>query len=121
MTEYFEKYKQGDSVGIVFNDGKSDKNKILKGKVFGNIAKYPAEWVQNITDDVDIMQGAFLVCLNPETKQLGVVEINELEKKYDCKIVNIKKVRFEDKVSKFLDLTLEQALAMEEMISEQNL
>lgn len=121
MKDYFGKYKQGNSVGVVFNDGKSDKNKVLKGKVFGNVAKYPAEWVQNIKNDTNIMQGAFLVCLNPETKQLGVIEINTLEKKYGWKIVNIKRVRFEERVSKTLDLALEQALAMEEMTCEQYL
>lgn len=119
MKDYFAGFEQGNSVGIVFNDGKSEKNKVLRGKVFGNVAKYPSEWVQNVNADVPVMQGSFLVCLNPETKRLGVIELNTFVKKYGWTIVKVKRTRFEERPSKALSMVLEQSIAMEDICCEQ--
>lgn len=119
MKDYFAGFEQGNSVGVVFNDGNSDKNKVLRGKVFGNIAKYPADWVQNINKDITVMQGSFLVCLNPETKRLGVIELNTFVKKHGWEVIKVKRTRFEERPSKMLSMALEQAIAMEDICCEQ--
>lgn len=117
FLNYFTEFSAGNSFKIIFTDGSG-----LQGKVYGTQARVPSKWVSNVDVFKKEMQGCFLLCINPNTKKLEIIELNTYIFKNKKVVKKFGRTRFKkEETSKYLDRVLEKFRMIEEIAYDEYL